>query len=149
MDDIYWRMYNKQVSIIGLLEEAGVYHGHNMIYCPFHLDEMTGKKSAVVIPESNIVYCFSERKSFRPKDVLNLLPGRSSSALPMVGSAEWCPPVMRPALMITDEDTFDVSKGRKGIYDLYLEKVPVAAARINEHIRRKLSILTALYYEVL
>jgi hypothetical protein len=67
----------------------------------------------------------------------------------MINSSEWAVPVGPAPLAISDEDIYDVLHKRKEMYSLYLEKIPIAAARTSEHIRRKLSILTALYYETI
>lgn len=66
--------FNKLIKIRDLLKEGGFIQGlENSCYCPFHPDEMTGHKSATIKDESNVLFCFSERKSYRSYDVLRKL----------------------------------------------------------------------------
>jgi len=66
--------FNKLINIRDLLKEGGFIQGlENSCYCPFHPDAMTGHKSATIKDESNILFCFSERRSYRPYDVLRKL----------------------------------------------------------------------------
>lgn len=69
--NIYWKIFNKKVPIRDLLIEYGCCNKFTRtFYCPFHLDSNTGHKSAMFDDKGNSVWCFSERKRFKSKDVI-------------------------------------------------------------------------------
>lgn len=66
--------FNKLVSIRDLLKELRVVGDlESSCYCPFHNDAMGGHKSAVLKDDGNILWCFSEKRSYKPYDALKLL----------------------------------------------------------------------------
>lgn len=68
-------VFNRQVPIRSIMEALG-YVGRNdprtSVYCPFHMDRVGGHKSAMIRDEDNTLYCFSERKVYRPYDFCKL-----------------------------------------------------------------------------
>lgn len=68
------RAFNERVPIMTLLQELGaVQHNETLIFCPFHMDEVGGHRSGHIIPEANLLKCYSESKVYRAYDVLKLL----------------------------------------------------------------------------
>lgn len=67
------RRFNRTVPIRAILEREGLAQSYEKsIWCPFHPDDATGHRSAVIKDEGNIVFCFSERRVYRPYDVVKL-----------------------------------------------------------------------------
>lgn len=64
---------NRKFSLKKLLKGYGVDVDANVIYCPFHPDEMTGKPSAKYHSDTDKLYCFSESKMYTAYHALKLL----------------------------------------------------------------------------
>lgn len=68
------RRFNRVVPIRAILQEAGIISGYeNSIFCPFHPDELAGHKSGAIRDDGNVLFCFSERRAYRPYDVVKLV----------------------------------------------------------------------------
>lgn len=67
------RRFNRLVPIRAILQDVGIIQGfENSIFCPFHPDEFAGHKSGAIRDDGNVLYCFSERRAYRPYDVVKL-----------------------------------------------------------------------------
>jgi len=106
------RYFNRTIPIRSLLIEFGACYGRETsIWCPFHPDSMTGHKSAAIRDESNIVFCFSEKRVYRPYDVLKLLGKQMEDYLTWDDVRE-VKIQQLPTLKIPESLYFDVSLGR-------------------------------------
>lgn len=67
----------EELSLPNLLNERDKYQVSDRrpikVFCPFHDD--VNKKSATVYPQSNELYCFTNKKVFGPYDILSDLDG--------------------------------------------------------------------------
>lgn len=64
---------NKFFRLRDILEGYGLELDFGNIFCPFHPDEAGGKKSARYHPNSDILYCYSEGKTYTAYHGLKLL----------------------------------------------------------------------------
>lgn len=70
-----YHIINKCYSMKSLLEEAGIDTSGTNMYCPFHDDVLTGKKSAKFFREDDSLYCFSENRVYTAYHALRYLYG--------------------------------------------------------------------------
>lgn len=72
----------RSFELVDLLNQLD-YHLHGKrkqkIFCPFHED--VNKKSAVIYPDDNVVYCFTERETYGPYDYLRYIDGMSEDEI--------------------------------------------------------------------
>ena len=64
---------NRKFNLGKLLMGLGINIHSQTIYCPFHEDKATGKKSAKYYPDTDKLYCFSETKTYSAYHALKLL----------------------------------------------------------------------------
>lgn len=118
----YWDLFNSKVPIRVLLIELGVADQISpTLYCPFHSDTATGHKSAIIIPDTNVLWCFSERKQFRPKDVIWLLK-KDPEEYGAVYFGTSLPPPQQERITISNEDKARVLSDELSIPNLYAIK---------------------------
>ncbi len=75
MDKFKCFVVDKKVSMIKILKKAGVYSSlQGNLYCPFH-DDSNHKSAKVYRNEDGTesLFCFAERKIYRPSDAIKLL----------------------------------------------------------------------------
>lgn len=73
---------NKEYNLKDLLERAGIeVNTECNMYCPFHMDSLTGKKSAKYHSSSDKLYCFSESKIFSAYHALKLIYGYNTNRI--------------------------------------------------------------------
>lgn len=70
---VKYEAINRHFSLKQLLEDFGVEVMRTNMYCPFHYDEDTGKPSAKYHVDSDLLYCFSESKTYSAYHALKLL----------------------------------------------------------------------------
>lgn len=78
---IMYKVINDKFSLRKLLENMGYDLFDGNIFCPFHMDELTGKPSARYHKDTDLLYCFSENKVFSAYHALKILYGRDMKKL--------------------------------------------------------------------
>lgn len=71
---------NSNISMGKVLESIDIEPRRSM-YCPFHEDVEGGHRSAKFFEDTDSMYCFSERKSYRAYDAMIMLVGHTPASL--------------------------------------------------------------------
>lgn len=72
---------NQKFNLGKLLRNLGYDLDHGNIYCPFHMDKLTGKPSARYHEDSDLLYCFSENKIYSAFHALRYLYNKDTNEI--------------------------------------------------------------------
>lgn len=70
---VKYEVINRRFNLGKLLRSYGCDIDGQQMYCPFHMDKLTGKPSAKYHSDTDRLYCFSESKSYTAYHALKIL----------------------------------------------------------------------------
>lgn len=145
---IVYKVINDRFSLRKLLENMGYNLFDGNIFCPFHLDEETGKPSARYHKDTDLLYCFSENRLYSAYHALKILYGKDINK---IFSKIWksLSKETRLKYLSSEEDKEDGKKNSE--WDKYNQSVLVKfkdnKVNIKQYTHALGMVLDKLYYK--